>query len=104
MALKAILAWAQTPKPDICQFPWPASLQSLSTTAAFRKFPLVDWIARRFAYENTEKHLQIALKTLHEVLENAENVSSLQLLNAEGRTLLTREISRAGLRSLDARP
>ncbi|KAF9024701.1 hypothetical protein BDZ89DRAFT_112296 [Hymenopellis radicata] len=62
MELKAILAWAQTPNREISLFPWPLSLQSLSATAAFRKYPLVDWTARRFSSPKMENIWKYAWK------------------------------------------
>ncbi len=78
-ALKAILAWAQSPNAELSLFPWPHSLQSLETTEAFRKYPLVEWIARRFSSQAMPENLEAALSVLHEVLENAVHVSLITL-------------------------
>ncbi|KAF8998630.1 hypothetical protein BDZ89DRAFT_1051529 [Hymenopellis radicata] len=75
MALKAILVWAQMPNSEISLFPWPSSLEYLSTTVAFRKYPLVDWTARRFSSPQMREYLELGLGTLHSVLEYTRLVS-----------------------------
>ncbi|KAF8895797.1 hypothetical protein CPB85DRAFT_1329231, partial [Mucidula mucida] len=82
-ALHDILTWAQTPNPEISLFPWPSSLQSLDTTEAFRKYPLVEWTARRFAMPDMREKLKIALDALREVLENAEHVDGVLMPDLE---------------------
>ncbi|KAF9024722.1 hypothetical protein BDZ89DRAFT_1068830 [Hymenopellis radicata] len=84
--LKAILAWARISYAEISLFPWPRSLQSLSATAAFRKYPLVEWTARRLSSWSMAKCLEIGLETLHTVLENAEHVEGVLIPDLETRT------------------
>ncbi|KAF9027428.1 hypothetical protein BDZ89DRAFT_1160808 [Hymenopellis radicata] len=84
--LKAILAWAQTLNPEISLFPWPPSLQNLSATAAFRKYTLVDRIARRFSDQVMQECLEIGLETLHTILENAQSVEGVLIPDLETQT------------------
>ncbi|KAF8916071.1 hypothetical protein CPB85DRAFT_366507 [Mucidula mucida] len=81
--LKAFLAWAQSPSPELSLFPWPHSLQFLETTEAFRTYPLVKWIARRFSSRVMQEKLVAALRVLHEVLENAEHVDGVLMPDLE---------------------
>ncbi|KAF9027812.1 hypothetical protein BDZ89DRAFT_1160575 [Hymenopellis radicata] len=85
-ALKAILAWAQTPNQEISLFPWPLSLQNLSATAAFRKYPLIDWTARWCSSQDVRERLEASLKTLHTILEHAESVEGVLMPDLEKQT------------------
>ncbi|KAF9031070.1 hypothetical protein BDZ89DRAFT_1159018 [Hymenopellis radicata] len=85
-AMKAILVWAQTPNPQISLFPWPSSLQDLSATATFRKYPLVDWIAHRFSSQEVRENLEVGLETLHTILENTESVEGVLIPDLESQT------------------
>ncbi|KAF9027848.1 hypothetical protein BDZ89DRAFT_790297 [Hymenopellis radicata] len=84
-ALKAILVWTQTPNREISLFPWPPSLQSLCTTAAFRKYPLVYWIANRLSSPYVRKHWEVSLEMLHTILENAEGVEGVLIPDLQSR-------------------
>ncbi|KAF9003515.1 hypothetical protein BDZ89DRAFT_1240193 [Hymenopellis radicata] len=84
--LKAILAWARTPNAETSLFPWPRSLQNLSATAAFRKYPLVERTARRFSSRKMREELEICLETLHTILENAEHVEGVWIPDLETQT------------------
>ncbi|KAF9049449.1 hypothetical protein BDZ89DRAFT_1057338 [Hymenopellis radicata] len=80
-AMKAILAWAQRPNPEIPLFPWPPCLQKLCTdlgtdctTAAFRKYSLVECTAHKFSLQHMRNQLEAGLEILHTILENTEHV------------------------------